>query len=285
MNASLNPHPLLAGDRLLYTCVVASLVLHAFALLTAAPVPPKETPPLRLTATLRTVEPSPAPASAPAAAPAASVVPEPQKAVAPEPQKAPPKPIAEVRRPDPRPQVAPVPEQRMAKPVPEERSDARPSPTVAAPAPAPAPTSAPAPTATAAADAKAEARADAPRTASAAPSAAAAAGASGTSEDVKLAVGLFQDKLVSIIETRRYKRYPNEAMQNGWEGTAWVELLIGSDGKTRGINVYKSSGHEMLDREARVAVEKARVEAMMQVPPALKGREFVAQIRVVFRLP
>ncbi|MBL8381026.1 MAG: energy transducer TonB [Burkholderiales bacterium] len=281
MNASLEPHPLLVGDRLLYACVGASMLLHAFALLTAAPAPPKETPPLRLTATLRALEPAPAPAPPPA--PASSVVPEPQKATAPEPQKVPPKPVPEVRRTEPRPQAAPAPEQRLVKPLPEERSEARPAPTIAAQPSVPAP--APAPAAVAPAEAKSEAKADAPRIASAAPSTAAGAGTSGSSEDVKLAVGLFQDKLVSIIETRRYKRYPNEAMQNGWEGIAWVELLVGSDGKTRGINVHKSSGHEMLDREARVAVEKARVEAMMQIPPALKGREFVAQIRVVFKLP
>ena len=81
----------------------------------------------------------------------------------------------------------------------------------------------------------------------------------------------------------KYKRYPNDAMQNQWEGSALITLRIGVDGRIMGApEITTSSGHEMLDNEARTTLNKAK--PFVQIPAGLKGKEFTAQVRVVFSL-
>jgi periplasmic protein TonB len=80
----------------------------------------------------------------------------------------------------------------------------------------------------------------------------------------------------------KYKRYPNEAMQNNWEGTSTVRLRIGTDGKVAAVSTANSAGHEILDTEARVTINKAK--PFVQIPPGLRGKEFEVTVRVVFGL-
>ena len=98
-------------------------------------------------------------------------------------------------------------------------------------------------------------------------------------------VDQFEQVLKRVIERRGLRFYPQVARENGWEGTAWVMLRVGPDGGTRAIEIAKSSGHEILDKSARTAVEKARGEALMQTPPGLKGKPFDARVAIVFELP
>ena len=95
-------------------------------------------------------------------------------------------------------------------------------------------------------------------------------------------VGFYQSQLAGIIETRKLKRYPGEAMQNGWEGTSTVLLRIGTDGKVAGVETAASSGHAMLDEQARISI--ARAKPFLQIPEGLRGRAFDARVRVVFSL-
>lgn len=242
------------GERLLYAAIGASIVAHAVALLYSPKIEPPPPPPLRLSATLRA-----APAPAPAAAP------EPAPAAAPEP---PPPPVAEKTPPPPVPTPAatPVPAPKIAEKAITKSSAPAPEPTPAAPPPP----AAAAPAAPAAAPAAAPV-ADAPK--------GAAPGGSGDPSEKSLIDG-YQNQLAQVAG--KYKRYPNEAIQNNWEGTATVRLKIGADGKIAGVEISNSSGHPILDEQASITVNKAK--PFVQIPAGLKGKEFVAVIRIVFSL-
>jgi protein TonB len=69
-------------------------------------------------------------------------------------------------------------------------------------------------------------------------------------------------------------------MDNNWEGRADVRVSFGADGRRSSIGVVRSSGHEVLDRQAIDTVTKAFVP----VPPALRGKEFAFEIPVIFNL-
>lgn len=50
--------------------------------------------------------------------------------------------------------------------------------------------------------------------------------------------------------------YPELARERGWEGTVFLKVLVGQDGRVREIEVHKSSGHEVLDDCALTTVKK-----------------------------
>ena len=262
-----------ADYRLLYVSVAGSLLVHLAIVIGVQRAPPKEPPP-RITATLREVAPPAAPTQAAAPLPALEPTP-PSPAPAP-PPPSPPKP--ETRAPTP-----PDPKKASVKAEekpPEPRLLAPPTPT--APAPAVAAPIAPAdPKPDAKPEAKSEPRVerDAPRPV---PPAAPAPAATPVEPSERELVGRYQQQLADIIETRKLKRYPNDAMQNGWEGTATVLLKIGTDTKIAGVEVVVSSGHEILDEQARISISKAK--PFVQVPEGLKGKLFEARVRVVFSL-
>lgn len=78
------------------------------------------------------------------------------------------------------------------------------------------------------------------------------------------------------------QHYPIDALENNWEGTVRVAVVIGRDGRVKAASVAHSSGHPTLDAEA---VRKVLVAREPPVPPALlRGREFSLQLPVEFRL-
>lgn len=254
-------------DRLLWVCLGLSVLLHATTLVFAPRVEPRvEPPPPRLTAKLRDAVPV-APAAPPAAA--QPPVPEPPPAAEPPKPQVPPPPT---QKSEPKPM--PPAEPRLAK-APSETRPAEPRAAAAPSAPAPvqpapaAPAAAPAPSAAPAAEARADA----------APRAAAPAAPDVSDRDL---VTQYQAQIAQIVETRKLKRYPNEAMQNGWEGVSTVLLRIGSDGKVAGVETATSSGHELLDEQARISISKAK--PFVPIPEALRGKAFEARVRVVFSL-
>ena len=261
-----------ADYRLLYVSAAGSMLLHLAIVIGVQRAPPKEPPP-RITATLREVTP-PAASLQPATATPPAPEPTPPQPAATPPVPLPPKPETRAQTPpDPR-KVAPKAEERPVEP----RLVAPSAPT--APTPAVATPVAPAePKPEARPEARAEARVerDAPRPAALA----APAPASGELSEREL-VGRYQQQLADIIETRKLKRYPNDAMQNGWEGTATVLLKIGTDTKIAGVEIVVSSGHEILDEQARISISRAK--PFVQVPEGLKGKMFEARVRVVFSL-
>ncbi len=261
-----------ADYRLLYVSVAGSMLLHLGLVIGVQRAPPREPPP-RITATLREIAP-PAPALQAAALTPPAPEPAPQQPVAAPPVPPPPKPEPRAQTPPDPKKVAPKAEERPAEPrLVAPSTPTAPAPSVATPvAPVEAkPEAKP--------EAKAEARVerDAPRPA-AAPAPAPAPGEPSERE----LVGRYQQQLADIIETRKLKRYPNDAMQNNWEGTATVLLKIGTDTKIAGVEIAVSSGHEILDEQARISISRAK--PFVQVPEGLKGKMFEARVRVVFSL-
>lgn len=193
-----------------------------------------------------------------------SVVPEPEQRQ-PEPPKRfePPRPVTQ-------PPVAalPAPSPRLATPAPSSAAPATPPAAAAPAAPAAPPVAAPAPPPPAArqgADGQASAAADGAR-----PQPSADAGS----------IDRFRQDV--LIATRRYKRYPAQAMEKGWEGRVEIHLAIGSNGMTQSFRVKTSSGFQLLDDTALDMVRKAR--GIVQIPPALRGREFVVDVTVIFNM-
>ena len=263
--------PAHAGDRLLYGCVVASILAHALVMWQAPQVEPKASPPPRFTAVLRAAPP-PAPAPQAAATHPAQATEPPQ----PEPQGRP------ETKPETRtePKAAPAPPApRSARPMVEPAPVGKAAPADVAPAAPPTPAAvAPPAVAPAPAEIRGEVKGEkeAPRAASAAPSS--------PSSDIsdKALVDAYQNQLATIIETRKLKRYPSEAIQNNWEGTSTVTLMIGVDGKIAGVETSTSSGYDMLDEQARISLSKGK--PFVQIPEGLKGKRFEARVRVVFSL-
>lgn len=248
----------LQGERLLQICIGGSIVLHALALLYAGKIEPPVMVPAKITATLR---------AAPAPQPAA---PEP---VAAAPERAPAKPDAASPR-QPATPIQPAPTAKLAV------EHATPVSVAAVSVPVPATAAAAAPATPTPATTPVEAKSAAP--ASDAPKSAAATSAAPSNDlsDTDL-INIYQVQLSKVVE--KYRRYPSDAVQNNWVGEALVSMRIGSDGKLMSSpEITTSSGYEILDSEARTALNKAK--SFVPIPAGLKGKEFVARMRIEFRL-
>ena len=80
----------------------------------------------------------------------------------------------------------------------------------------------------------------------------------------------------------RHKQYPRIAQMRGWEGEVVVEVQLDGNGKMISKKVIQSSGHETLDKQALVMVDKA---APFPTPPeALRGSSFSIKVPIPFRL-
>jgi len=195
------------------------------------------------------------------------------------PRAAPPVPVAPpVAEPQPAAPPAEPPPPPVAKPVPRPKpapvAKAAPSPAKSVPPPTPAaaaPAAPPAPQVPATSSlAKSE-----PQPAPSAPPTPAAA----ESPD---AGTLAQYRLQLISVAKRYKRYPRVAMDNNWEGTVEVRLVIGANGFISSLVIKKGTGHEVLDQEALQWIRKAK--PLAPIPAALRGKEFTVDIPVIFNL-
>lgn len=261
--SALSPRP---QNRLLVPCVLVSLVLHALALLLPAMHPGAAAPAAAhiLTATFMPRETTPAAPLAP---------PEVKKRIEPEPT--PPR----LKLPIPQPESE-RPKLEAMRPRPEARLVA-PSETSSAPAPA-APSAQPA-AFTAVPSADAAGAASTP--AAIGPDQRSLPGASpgaGRAESAPDAGTLDQFRLALIGAARRYKRYPAQAMDRGWQGRVEIRLVVGANGMIRSSVVKTSSGYEVLDSQALDMVRKAK--PLTPIPAALRGREFSVDIPVIFDL-
>lgn len=81
---------------------------------------------------------------------------------------------------------------------------------------------------------------------------------------------------------RAHKRYPGIAQERGWAGTAEIRVAVSREGRLRQILLGRSSGHDVLDREAVEMMSRAAAAA--PVPESLRGREFAVSMPVVFAL-
>jgi periplasmic protein TonB len=239
--------------------LLASILLHALVLAAL--------PSLReLTAQLPQV---PAPLVAhlaqPQANPAASApAEEPRKPPAPEKRPAPPPPAKATPLPPP---VAKAPTAPVAAPPPVPAQQAAPAPSAHAPATSTAPSLAAAPAASLPALGSLS-RLE-PLPAPAAP----------PGPDPG-ALDRYRLQLVTVAA--RFKRYPRSAIDNNWEGVVVVRMTIGRDGGIAALGVAKSSGHEVLDRQALEMFRTAK--PFVQLPPELGGREFELELRAIYSL-
>jgi protein TonB len=81
----------------------------------------------------------------------------------------------------------------------------------------------------------------------------------------------------------RERVYPPQARLRGWEGAVTLRLRLDADGALRDAAVARSSGREVLDRQALAMVQG--VDAWPQPPEALRsGEAFSVLMPVVFRL-
>ncbi len=115
-----------------------------------------------------------------------------------------------------------------------------------------------------------------------APSAPAAGAATFAEEVAPDAEGMRRYRIGLAREARGHRRYPPLALERGWTGTAEVEVGVSRQGRARGVLLARSSGHDILDREALAMMSLA---AAAVVPPeSLRGREFSVRLPVVFDL-
>jgi periplasmic protein TonB len=235
---------------------VVSLLLHAAAivLLPNLRVPePKVNPPL-------IVELVPQPPPSPIVQP--KVQPPPPPVVKATPRPVPPPPVPEVK-PEPKPEPPPIAETRTPPPPqpiavpprplqPEPQAAApvrvEPPPPLHAEPPAPAPVQPPAPPQPPALDAS-----------------------------------VLRDygAIVSGAVAKK-KVYPRLAVMRRWQGTTDLKMQIAADGNLKGLSVTHSSGFEILDEQAMTMVKAAM--PLPALPDALRGREFVIDIPVAFKL-
>ncbi len=87
-------------------------------------------------------------------------------------------------------------------------------------------------------------------------------------------------RLEIIHLARQFKRYPPLARENNWEGRAEVRLSFAPGGRRPSIDLLKSSGYPVLDRQAIDTMSKA----VVPVPEALRGRQFALDVPVIFNL-
>jgi len=91
-----------------------------------------------------------------------------------------------------------------------------------------------------------------------------------------------QYRLQLISAAKRYKRYPRVAMDNNWEGDVVVRMVIGADGLLASVSVRTGSGHEVLDSQALEMFKRAT--PLVPIPSALRGREFILELRAIYSL-
>ena len=101
-------------------------------------------------------------------------------------------------------------------------------------------------------------------------------------DDALEAGSLAQYRLALIGAAKRLKHYPAQAIDRGLEGRVDVRLVIGADGAPAAVLVKRSSGHEVLDRQAVDTMRKAT--AATPIPPALRNREIVVEIPLLYEL-
>lgn len=101
-------------------------------------------------------------------------------------------------------------------------------------------------------------------------------------EPAPAAQPLAQYRLQLIGAARKYKRYPRLAMENNWEGGVVVRMAFGGNGLLAGLTIQTSSGYAVLDQQALEMFKQAAKS--VEVPPALRGREFTFEVRAIYNL-
>jgi protein TonB len=86
-------------------------------------------------------------------------------------------------------------------------------------------------------------------------------------------------RLALINAAKRYKLYPGQAIQRGWEGRVEIRLVVDANGAIKRALVKTSSRYQVLDDQALEMVRRA-----FNAQPAPRGREFTVDVPVIFEL-
>jgi TonB family protein len=93
---------------------------------------------------------------------------------------------------------------------------------------------------------------------------------------------LRQYRLALAVSARRFKQYPALAREQGWVGSAEIELTIRAHLPQTGVALLRSSGHAVLDDQAKEMMSQAVNSTLL--PESLKGRDFQLLLPVKFSL-
>jgi protein TonB len=77
------------------------------------------------------------------------------------------------------------------------------------------------------------------------------------------------------------KRYPADARLDRMEGKVVLKAIVKSDGSVEAVEVFRSSGHESLDR---AAVELLNIAAPFQFPHSLGKPQMTVKIPMSYKL-
>jgi protein TonB len=80
------------------------------------------------------------------------------------------------------------------------------------------------------------------------------------------------------VVAAKYKRYPRMATDNNWKGVVALRVVVGPSGQLASLTVTKTSGHEVLDRQAQEMFRSAAAD--VPVPPVLRGKQFAVDVAV-----
>jgi periplasmic protein TonB len=94
------------------------------------------------------------------------------------------------------------------------------------------------------------------------------------------AVAAIQSLVLSDL--RRYFDYPSVARRYGWQGTVWLAFTVEANGAVDRIHVANSSGYDVLDRSAVVAMR--RVGRLPETSGWLGGRALEMRVPIIYRL-
>ncbi len=166
-----------------------------------------------------------------------------------------PKPQQPVRKAKPKPKVEPV--RKAAVPLPTQQEPERPhtetKPPVAQTTAPPSAVAPPAPAAAPAVSAPAEAAMTAPN---------------------------WQGLLLGRLE--QFKRYPDEAQARRQQGVAYLRFVMDRNGKVLSFRIEKSSGYDLLDKEALALIQRA--QPLPKPPASVPGDRLELVVPVEFFL-
>jgi len=100
--------------------------------------------------------------------------------------------------------------------------------------------------------------------------------------DVPSADGLRQYRLNLAREAHRFKRYPAQARERGWEGVVVVVVNTVAGAEHPQVMLSQSSGFEILDQEALELVTQSIRTAL--IPDSLRGRLFGLTLPIHYHL-
>jgi protein TonB len=84
------------------------------------------------------------------------------------------------------------------------------------------------------------------------------------------------------VVAARYKRYPRTATDNNWKGVVALRVVMDPGGQLAALTVTKTSGHDVLDRQAQEMFRNAAAD--VPVPPVLRGKQFAVEVAVDYYL-